>query len=174
MSIHDPVPTCATCHEPIKSHHSDCFWVKGFKGAAAFPQGEVIAEDMRTPEQIAMDQRIAAIAQMTSEEARIELLRKHVKMLTEQKAALQRQLDMATEACAALREHRELLKRQLAATSDSERADLVGCLIESDAMVRLRQIQAVLHGGTDRERDLGHKLWLILNSAQPIFDGELK
>lgn len=32
-----------------------------------------------------------------------------------------------------------------------------------DTMEQLRGLQARLHGGTDRERDMGHRLWLLLN-----------
>jgi hypothetical protein len=41
-------------------------------------------------------------------------------------------------------------------------------LIDYDEMSKLRDIQELLHGGTDRERDCGHRLWLVLNRAIPI------
>lgn len=38
-------------------------------------------------------------------------------------------------------------------------------VIDGDDMRKLRELQAQLHGGNDRERDYGHRLWLILNRA---------
>jgi hypothetical protein len=38
--------------------------------------------------------------------------------------------------------------------------------IDADTMRQLRKLQADLHGGTDRERDYGHKLYLYLNRAE--------
>lgn len=34
-------------------------------------------------------------------------------------------------------------------------------LIEQDQLDRLRAISAALHSLSDRERDFGHKLWLV-------------
>lgn len=52
--------------------------------------------------------------------------------------------------------------------------DLVGYLIEPDDMRKLREIEQQLHGGTDHERDLGHRIWLILNKAEPVEQKDLK
>jgi hypothetical protein len=46
-------------------------------------------------------------------------------------------------------------------------------LIDYDEMGKLRDIQEQLHSGTDRERDFGHRLWLILNRAIPMSQAEL-
>ena len=45
--------------------------------------------------------------------------------------------------------------------------------LDADDMAKLRVLQAQLHGGTDRERDYGHRLWLILNRAVPFNYDEL-
>lgn len=50
----------------------------------------------------------------------------------------------------------------------TETQEPIGFLIEAHAMERLREIERALHGGTDRERDYGHRIWLILNGATPI------
>lgn len=42
-------------------------------------------------------------------------------------------------------------------------------LLEEEAVAKLRALQKELHGGTDRERDFGHRLWLVLNGA-PVMD----
>ena len=34
-------------------------------------------------------------------------------------------------------------------------------LVDEDTMTKLCKLYASLHSGTDRERDHGHKLWLI-------------
>ena len=34
-------------------------------------------------------------------------------------------------------------------------------LVDEDTMTKLGKLYAALHSGTDRERDYGHKLWLI-------------
>lgn len=34
-------------------------------------------------------------------------------------------------------------------------------LVDEDMLTRLSQLYKGLHNGTDRERDYGHKLWLI-------------
>lgn len=47
-------------------------------------------------------------------------------------------------------------------------------LIDEDDMRKLREIQSQLHNGTDRERDYGHRLWLILNRAEPVNTDQLK
>ena len=50
----------------------------------------------------------------------------------------------------------------------------VGYAIDADDFKRLRKIERELHAGTDRERDFGHRLWLILNDieGQPYGTGE--
>lgn len=42
-------------------------------------------------------------------------------------------------------------------------------LLEEDAVEKLRKLQQDLHAGSDRERDFGHRLWLVLNGA-PVMD----
>ncbi len=34
-------------------------------------------------------------------------------------------------------------------------------LVDEDTMDKLSQLYRAMHNGTDRERDYGHKLWLI-------------
>jgi len=53
---------------------------------------------------------------------------------------------------------------------------VIGYLMEAHLMERLQQISTGLHGGTDRERDYGHRLWLIINELRnnPITEGESK
>lgn len=53
---------------------------------------------------------------------------------------------------------------------------VIGYLMEAYLMERLEQISTGLHGGTDRERDYGHRLWLIINELRdfPINEGEIK
>ena len=41
---------------------------------------------------------------------------------------------------------------------------------EAEDMAKLRKLASELHGGTDRERDYGHRLWLILQRAVPVED----
>ena len=48
-----------------------------------------------------------------------------------------------------------------------------GFVLEADDMAALRKIQEQLHGGTDRERDYGHRIWLILTRAIPIRSDQL-
>ena len=45
-------------------------------------------------------------------------------------------------------------------------------VLEDEDFDRLRAIQARLHGGSDKMRDEGHKLWLILNKVEDI--GKIK
>ena len=51
---------------------------------------------------------------------------------------------------------------------------VIGYLMEAHLMECLQQISTNLHGGTDRERDYGHRLWLIINELRnnPITEGE--
>jgi hypothetical protein len=34
-------------------------------------------------------------------------------------------------------------------------------LVDEDCLTKLSQLYKVMHNGTDRERDYGHRLWLI-------------
>ena len=34
-------------------------------------------------------------------------------------------------------------------------------LVDEDTVTKLKKLHEALHGGTDRERDYGHKLWLV-------------
>jgi hypothetical protein len=54
----------------------------------------------------------------------------------------------------------------------NSKMDIVAYLLDEDDMRKLRIIQHQLHGGTDRERDYGHRLWLLLDRAIPIREGE--
>ena len=36
-------------------------------------------------------------------------------------------------------------------------------LVDSEQLANLCRLSGELHGGTDRERDYGHRLWLLLN-----------
>ena len=36
--------------------------------------------------------------------------------------------------------------------------------VDADDVRKLREISAGLHMGTDRERDYGHRLWLVLDN----------
>lgn len=42
-------------------------------------------------------------------------------------------------------------------------------LLEEEAVAKLRKLQQDLYAGSDRERDFGHRLWLVLNGA-PVMD----
>ena len=48
-------------------------------------------------------------------------------------------------------------------------------LIEQDQLDRLYAISAALHSLSDRERDFGHKLWLVCNDikAQEINEEQI-
>ena len=39
-------------------------------------------------------------------------------------------------------------------------------LIDEDQLERLKQIASRLHGGSDKERDEGHKLWLLIEQIK--------
>ena len=41
-----------------------------------------------------------------------------------------------------------------------------GFLFDEDQFKKLRKLQSQLHGGTDRERDYGHRLWLVCNEVE--------
>lgn len=51
---------------------------------------------------------------------------------------------------------------------------IIGHVLDTDQFEKLRRLQTELHNGTDRERDYGHRLWLALNTAIPIREGDLK
>lgn len=39
-------------------------------------------------------------------------------------------------------------------------------LIDEDQLRRIQEISSALHNGTDAMRDLGHKLWLVINQVK--------
>jgi hypothetical protein len=41
-------------------------------------------------------------------------------------------------------------------------------MVDPDDVAKLRKLSAQLHGGTDRERDYGHRLWLIVNKIEAL------
>jgi len=43
---------------------------------------------------------------------------------------------------------------------------IIGYAIDIDDFKKLRSLSDTLHSGNDKERDLGHKIWLILNVAE--------
>lgn len=46
-------------------------------------------------------------------------------------------------------------------------------MLDAEDFEKLRRLAERLHSGTDRERDEGHRLWLILERAEPAsFDTE--
>lgn len=53
---------------------------------------------------------------------------------------------------------------------------VLGYLVEPDDVVKLTVISNQLHAGSDRERDLGHRLWLLINNLRdlPVTEGDLK
>lgn len=51
---------------------------------------------------------------------------------------------------------------------------IIGFLVEPHLWDRLQDIKSQLHNGTDKDRDLGHKLWLVLKEGMPVFEGQLK
>lgn len=52
--------------------------------------------------------------------------------------------------------------------------ELLGYLIEPNALKSLRKIADELQGGSDKERDIGHRIWLLVNATQPIRASDLK
>ena len=47
-------------------------------------------------------------------------------------------------------------------------------LVDEDMLTKLSQLYKALHSGTDRERDYGHKLWLICGEiTHPMNEVEL-
>jgi len=53
-------------------------------------------------------------------------------------------------------------------TEDNKTLDMfeVNRIIDHDQFVKLQQIASQLHGGTDQERDYGHRLWLVLTEVK--------
>jgi len=49
----------------------------------------------------------------------------------------------------------------------------VGFLVEPNQWDKLQQLKCELHNGTDRERDYGHRLWLVLASALALTEADL-
>ncbi len=49
----------------------------------------------------------------------------------------------------------------------------IAYLIEAASFDKLRSLEQALHGGTDRERDYGHKLWLLLADALPMTEHDV-
>lgn len=41
--------------------------------------------------------------------------------------------------------------------------------MDYDSYMKLRSLSSQMHGGTDRERDYGHKLWLILDRLEKSY-----
>lgn len=41
-------------------------------------------------------------------------------------------------------------------------------LLDDAAVAKLKRVANELHGGTDRERDYGHRLWLVLQSLEVV------
>lgn len=39
-------------------------------------------------------------------------------------------------------------------------------LVDEDQLRKLRALYTALHGGTDRERDYGHRLWLVVEEIR--------
>ncbi len=51
----------------------------------------------------------------------------------------------------------------------------VGYFIEPEELAKLRAVSSTLHAGSDRERDAGHKVWLVVNAIEacPVTQSEL-
>lgn len=62
------------------------------------------------------------------------------------------------------------------APNPDDKHAVLGYLVEPEDVVKLTVICKQLHGGTDRERDYGHRLWLIINTMRdlPVTQGDLK
>lgn len=52
--------------------------------------------------------------------------------------------------------------------------EAIGYVIDADHLEKLKKIQGELMGGTDRERDFGHLIWLITKEAVGVSAPELK
>lgn len=50
--------------------------------------------------------------------------------------------------------------------TQSENTETTGYIVEDDQLAKLQRIASELQGGTDRERDYGHRLWLILSTVK--------
>lgn len=62
------------------------------------------------------------------------------------------------------------------APNPDDKHAVLGYLVEPEDVGKLTVICKQLQGGTDRERDLGHRLWLIINALRdlPVTQGDLK
>ena len=62
------------------------------------------------------------------------------------------------------------------APNPDDKHAVLGYLVEPEDVVKLTVICNYLHAGTDRERDLGHRLWLIINTLRdlPITQGDMR
>lgn len=56
----------------------------------------------------------------------------------------------------------ELLIKECA----SQENNIKTYLLDEDTLAKLKALHRALHGGTDRERDFGHKLWLLCNDIE--------
>ena len=45
-------------------------------------------------------------------------------------------------------------------------------LVDEYQLRKLRELMLQLQGGSDRERDYGHRLWLLLNDIEETGEGE--
>ena len=57
------------------------------------------------------------------------------------------------------------------APNPDDKHTVLGYLVEPEDVVKLTVICKQLHGGTDRERDYGHRLWLIINTLRDLAGG---
>lgn len=48
--------------------------------------------------------------------------------------------------------------------------ETVGYQIDVDAMNKIKEIVDQLHGGSDKERDIGHRLYLVMMNAVPVVE----
>ena len=55
-----------------------------------------------------------------------------------------------------------------------EEKEVIGYALEPRTFEQLRQIASQLQGGSDRDRDIGHRIWLIITGAEPITSDMLK
>lgn len=53
-------------------------------------------------------------------------------------------------------------------TEDNKTLDMfeVNRIIDADQFAKLQRIASQLQGGSDRERDYGHRLWLVLTEVK--------
>ena len=74
-----------------------------------------------------------------------------------------------------MQEHRAANPAAPGANPDDMHA-VIGYVVEPEDVVKLTIISNQLQSGTDRERDYGHRLWLILTKLRdlPLTQGDLK